>query len=87
MRKRIKRTTATIVGSSDVRRAKASQEILKAGHEERMGAINQMKFKIANPKVTHKYMRAYVMVWGKKTYIPNDKAEVTANCGMRVYWE
>lgn len=27
----------------------------------------------------------YVLIWGKKVYIPEDKVAATMDCGMRVY--
>lgn len=87
MRQRFKRTTATIVGSSNVVRAKASQAILRNGHTKRVEAISQMEFTVTNPKVIKHYGRPYVMIWNKKVYIPKNKVEATVGCGMKVYFE
>lgn len=86
MRPRIKRTTSCIIASSDFNHVKAARETLKAGHEERLHAISMMSF---STKVTgiKKHGRAYVKIWGKKVYIPQDKVQVTEECGMRVYYE
>ena len=85
MRQRIKRAKGAIIASSDFNRVKASREVLSAGHEERMTAINMMTFSV-NPTSVH-HGRPYVKVWGKKMYIPRDKADATEQCGMKVYWE
>ena len=85
MRLRIKRAKGVIIASSDFNRVKASREILAAGHEERMTAINMMTFSV-NPTSVH-HGRPYVKVWGKKMYISRDKAAATEQCGMKVYWE
>ena len=85
MRQRIKRAKGAIIASSDFNHVKASREVLSAGHEERMTAINMMTFS-ANPTLVH-HGRPYVKVWGKKTYIPTYKADALEQCGMKVYWE
>lgn len=85
MRKRVKVTTAMPIGSSDYNSLKTKREILSATHEERMSAINMMTFSV-NPISVH-HGRPYVKVWGRKMYIPRDKADVTEQCGMKVYWE
>lgn len=85
MRQRIMRAKGAIIASSDFNHVKASREVLAAGHKERMTAINMMTFS-ANPTSVH-HGRPYVKVWGKKIYIPRDKADVTEQCGMKVYWE
>lgn len=85
MRQRIKKAKGTIIASSDFNRVKASREILAAGHEERMTAINMMTFSV-NPTLVH-HGRPYVKVWGKKMYIPRDRVDAIEQCGMKVYWE
>lgn len=85
MRQRIKRAKGAIIASSDFNHVKASREVLSAGHEERMTAINMMTFSAESASVHHS--RPYIKVWGKKMYIPRDKADVTEQCGMKVYWE
>lgn len=85
MRQRIMRAKDAIIASSDFNHVKASREVLAAGHEERMTAINMMTFSV-NPTLVH-HGRPYIKVWGKKMYIPRDKADVTEQCGMKVYWD
>lgn len=86
-RQRIIHNDASIVASSDYQRVKASRAILREGHQKRMEAIKKMDFKVTNPSVKHNYQRAYVVIWGKKMYIPKDKVEATIGCGMKVYYE
>lgn len=85
MRQRIKRAKGAIIASSNFNHVKASREVLSAGHEERRTAINMMTFSVESTSVHHS--RPYVKVWGKKMYIPKDKADATEQCGMKVYWE
>lgn len=62
-------------------------EYLKENHQKRVEAIRQMEFKITSPTVKHNHLRAYVMIWGTKVYIPKDKIQATVGCGMKVYYE
>lgn len=81
------RNDATIMASSDLNRAIASRAILRNGHQKRMEAIKKMDFPVTNPTVRHNYSRPYVVVFGKKIYIPKDRLEATIDCGMKVYYE
>lgn len=90
MRKRIKRTTATPVGSSDFKHVQALREILRAGHEKRQQEISLMSFEA--PKKTKdvlpKYRRYYTMCWETKVYISYDQAcEFTKYKSATVFWE
>lgn len=85
MRQRIMRAKGAIIASSNFNHVKTSREVLAARHEERMTAINMMTFSV-NPTSVH-HGRPYVKVWGRKMYIPRDRADVTEQCGMKVYWE
>lgn len=86
-RARIKRTTSTIIGSSDLQRAKASRAILKEGHQKRMEAIEKMTFKVVNPSVKHNHQRPYIIVFGHKIILNQEDAFHASRAGMKIYYE
>lgn len=100
-RKHFKRTINCPAASDDIRRTYARREMLAAGHEERLREIKNMhlhekpvrtrrsynsncKVRVKNVSV-ERQTGPYVIIWGKKVYIPEDKVEATMACGMRVY--
>lgn len=100
-RKHFKRTVGCPASSSDNQKNVARREILAATHEERLKEIAEMhlperssrphkafnsncKVRVKNVTV-EKQTGPYVIIWGKKVYIPEDKVEATMECGMRVY--
>ena len=77
---------AILAGSSDFNRVKAHRDSIRAKHEERLKAISMMSFTTKATGIK-KHGRAYVKIWGKKVYIPQDKVQATEECGMKVYYE
>lgn len=85
-RKHFRHNISCPAASSDSSYKVAMQDTLRAGHTARMQTISLMTFSTINPTV-RKHGRAYVKIWGKKVYIPQDKVQTTEECGMKVYYE
>lgn len=85
MRQRIKRAKGAIIASSDFNHVKASREVLAAGHEERMTAINMMTFS-ANPTLVH-HGRPYTNIFGHKVYLNASEASMANKAGITVHYE
>lgn len=85
-RKHFKHSLSCLAASTDFTHKVAMQDSLRAKHNEKMHTINLMAFSTANPTVK-KHGRAYVMIWGKKVYIPKGRVQATEDCGMKVYYE
>lgn len=98
-RKRCMRTTATPVSSNDIKRTRTRWEILAAGHEARVREIENMHLS-DRPKNSHhnsynnvrvknfrvkKQNLPYIILWGKRVYITEDRVEATMDCGFKVY--
>lgn len=83
MRQRINR--AAICSSDNYAVSKRlHREYLKSTHEDRVANIAMMS---VTTSVTNHIGRPYVKVWGKKMYIPRDRADTTEQCSIKVYWE
>lgn len=84
MRQRINREA---ICSSDnyIVSKRLHREYLSSTHEKRINYL--MTSHSTEKSIGRPVGRPYVKVWGKKMYIPRDKADVTEQCGMKVYWE
>ena len=99
-RKHFMRTVGCPASTSDSKLVAARRNYLAETHEERLKEIAEIhlsepsrehktfnsncKLRVKNVSVK-KPSGPYVIIWGKKVYIPEDKVEATMECGMRVY--
>lgn len=87
MRQRIKKTTTCLLTSSDYKHVKAQQEILAAGHKERMAATSMMNFSFKPTSIHHHYGKAYVMIFSHKLYLHKDEVQRALDAGYKVMYE